>query len=140
MKYISVILLALTFLVADKVWASDIYKMTEKIKSPITVVAGKAKLMNVVFNHTSHRGLNCFTCHHEKDAVKGRYVSCSNCHTGAGRMKDPKSKFMAFHAKDSAHSCYSCHLNKAIESPERYGKLFVNCRPCHYRPQLNAQK
>ncbi|MBQ7584873.1 MAG: cytochrome c3 family protein [Desulfovibrionaceae bacterium] len=140
MKYASLFLLALTLLLAGTAQAGDIASMKDKIKQPMTIEAGKSKRMNVVFNHTSHRGINCFTCHHAKTADNMRYVACQTCHQGVGRMKDPSSKFMAFHGKKSKHSCYACHLQKAKEKPARYGKIFVNCRPCHYAPAQSAAK
>ncbi|MCR4666807.1 MAG: cytochrome c3 family protein [Desulfovibrio sp.] len=136
MKYTSLCVLALTLLLPMSVEAGNLKMLTDSIKKPMTITAGESMRMNVVFNHTSHRGINCFTCHHMK-SEKGRYVSCSECHKGAGRSSDPTSRFAAFHARDSKHSCYSCHTSLVAENPARYGQVFYNCRPCHM-PQSNS--
>ena len=104
--------------------------MSDIIKEPITLKAKKSKLLNVTFNHTSHRGISCFTCHHKK-SDSGQYVSCKECHTSKGRTNEKMSEFVSYHSKKSSHSCYACHLNKALQYPKEYGKLFINCRPCH---------
>ncbi|MBO4368606.1 MAG: cytochrome c3 family protein [Desulfovibrio sp.] len=130
MKHMGLFFLTIALLFATHAQADNLKMLTDAIKKPITIEAGKSLRMNVVFNHTSHRGINCFTCHHMK-SDKGRYVSCSECHKGVGRSAEPASRFMAFHAKDSQHSCYACHLEKAEHKPVRYGKVFYNCRPCH---------
>ena len=130
MKFASLFLLICTLLVAGNAQANDIRSMTETIKKPITLKASKSERLNVVFNHSSHKGINCFGCHHEV-SENGRYVSCSVCHTEPGRSKDPMSTFMAFHAKDVKQSCYGCHIRLAKEKYARYGKTFTNCRPCH---------
>ncbi|MBR4742267.1 MAG: cytochrome c3 family protein [Desulfovibrio sp.] len=105
--------------------------MADIITQPITLEAKKSKLLNVTFNHSSHKGITCFTCHH-KNTETGRYAQCSECHPQKGRTQEKMTSFVAFHAKDSSHSCYSCHLKKAMNNPERYGAQFRNCRPCHY--------
>ena len=104
--------------------------MKEIIREPITLHAQKSPLLDVVFNHTSHKGISCFTCHHKKADV-GYYVACSECHPAKGKSKDPQSQFVAYHAKKSDHSCLSCHREKAAKKPDRYGRKFYNCRPCH---------
>ncbi|MBO4335956.1 MAG: cytochrome c3 family protein [Desulfovibrio sp.] len=132
-------LLALLFLQAASVAeAKSIQDMAEVIKNPVTLKASTSHLLNVTFNHTSHRGINCFACHHAASEKKGRYVSCSECHAQKGRSSEPLSTFAAFHAKESKHSCYSCHLSKSLEAPKTYGKHFYNCRPCHYGPQAKS--
>jgi len=131
MKYMQLLLLFCGLLFATSAQAGNIQMMTDSIKKPITIEAKNSKLLNVVFNHTSHRGINCFTCHHMKSEAKGRYVPCSECHKNEGRSKEPLSMFKAAHSKMSAHSCYSCHTSLAQASPTRFGKQFYNCRPCH---------
>ena len=131
MKYIHFFLLTIALLFAAEVRADSIRGMAESIKTPITLKAEKSHLLDVTFNHTSHRGISCFTCHHMPSEQDGRYISCSQCHKSMGRSQKPQSRFAAFHNKKSKHSCYACHLKKAKEMPELYGKTFVNCRPCH---------
>ena len=134
----SLSLLALTFLLASPAQAKNIQELILSTKQPITLQASKSHHLDVVFNHSSHQGVNCFTCHHMSSADKGRYVSCSECHTIKGKSKDANSLFMAFHAKNSQHSCFSCHKEKAQQKPARYGKAFYNCRPCHLPPAQRA--
>ena len=131
MKYFMMFILSLAFLLANDAQALDIKQMKEKMNQPITLKADKSKLLNVVFNHSSHRGINCFTCHHQKLDNKNRYVPCSSCHKSMGRSNDPMSRFVSFHSKKSEHSCYACHNDLANERPERFAKVFYNCRPCH---------
>ncbi|MBQ7738256.1 MAG: cytochrome c3 family protein [Desulfovibrionaceae bacterium] len=138
MKYVWMFVLGLTFLFATNAQALDIKQMKEKMNQPITLKADKSSRMDVVFNHSSHRGINCFTCHHKKLNDKDRYVSCSSCHKPLGKSKDPMSKFVAFHDKKSSHSCYACHTNLIKENPQRFGKIFRNCRPCHMPKQKAA--
>ncbi|MBR3664418.1 MAG: cytochrome c3 family protein [Desulfovibrio sp.] len=133
MKYFYLLLMMVALLFTAEVRADVIREMAETIKTPIPLKSGKNHLLNVTFNHTSHRGISCFTCHHMPSEKDGRYISCSQCHTNVGRSKDANSLFAAFHAKDSKHSCYGCHLKKAGEMPAVYGTTFVNCRPCHSR-------
>lgn len=131
MKYVWLFIVGCTFLLASEAQALDIKQMRAKMEQPITLKADKSKRMDVVFNHSSHRGINCFTCHHQKLDNKDRYVSCSSCHKSLGKSKDPMSRFVAFHDKKSAHSCLACHRSLSKEFPERFGKMFHNCRPCH---------
>ncbi len=145
MKYYAVVLSLLAlmcFQAANVAEAKSIQEMANAIKNPMTLKANTSPLLNVTFNHTSHRGISCFTCHHAASEKKGRYISCSECHAQKGRSAERLSTFAAFHAKDSKHSCYACHMSKALESPKAYGSHFYNCRPCHYGPQAKptAQK
>lgn len=131
MKYIALLVLAVGLCVASPAQAGNMKMMADTIKKPMTIKA-KKPLLNVVFNHTSHRGINCFTCHHMKDEQKGRYIPCGECHALTGRdTKDPMSMFMAAHTKGSKHSCYSCHTDLTTRAPDTYAKVFYNCRPCH---------
>ncbi|MCR5813177.1 MAG: cytochrome c3 family protein [Desulfovibrio sp.] len=133
MKYIHFFLLMVALLFAAEVKADSIKEMAESIQKPISLKSAKTALLSVTFNHTSHRGISCFTCHHMPSEKNGRYISCSQCHKDVGRSKEANSLFSAFHNKESKHSCYACHLRKAKEKPELYATTFVNCRPCHSR-------
>lgn len=130
MRYISLFLLCFALVATTAAQARPIKTMVETINKPITIEAKNSKLLDVVFNHTSHRGINCFTCHHVASESKGRYISCTECHENQGRSTKSLSLFRAAHAKDSRHSCYACHANQAMES-EKYATIFYNCRPCH---------
>jgi hypothetical protein len=130
MKWVPLFLLCCAFVFTAEAQAGKIQDMSATIKKPITVEAKKSPLLNVVFNHTSHRGINCFTCHHVASEKMGRYVPCSTCHVQAGRSSDHLTMFSAAHNKTSAHSCYSCH-NQISQKSSKYEKIFYNCRPCH---------
>lgn len=139
MNYVSLVLLIVALLFAGNAQADTLKSRIAATKQPITLKAKASDRFNVVFNHSSHKGINCFTCHH-KAGEKGRYVPCSSCHKDIGRSKDPLSVFMAFHDKKSSHSCLACHRSLAKENPEMYGKTFHNCRPCHQPPAKSATK
>lgn len=139
MKYLSLFFLAFALFLASDAQARSMQELVQEIKKPITLKASKSSHLDVVFNHSSHKGINCFTCHH-KVSDKGRYISCSECHNIKGKSKDPQSLFVAFHAKKSEHSCLSCHREKARTKPARYGKAFYNCRPCHLPPAERMSK
>ena len=64
MKYLYFIVLALALLFVQEANAKSIKDMSEAIKNSITLDAKNSKLLSVTFNHSSHRGINCFTCHH----------------------------------------------------------------------------
>ncbi|MBO4369073.1 MAG: cytochrome c3 family protein [Desulfovibrio sp.] len=130
MKYASLFVLAMTLLFVGEAQAKDLKEIIVEIKQPVTLKSSKNEKMNVVFNHKSHAGINCFTCHHMASS-KGRYVPCSTCHPNKGRSNEQDSLFVAFHSKNSKHSCYSCHKNKVAQNPDKYGLIFTNCRPCH---------
>ena len=129
MKYLA--LFISVFMFATQVNAKSIKEMNEIIKKPITITAKKSLLLDVIFNHSSHRGINCITCHHALTEKEGRYIKCSKCHANIGRSKENLSMFMASHANKSNHSCYRCHINLRKKSPEKYSRIFYNCRPCH---------
>ncbi|MBQ7607434.1 MAG: cytochrome c3 family protein [Desulfovibrionaceae bacterium] len=131
MKYLYFIVLALALLFVQEANAKSIKDMSEAIKNSITLDAKNSKLLSVTFNHSSHRGISCFTCHHMKTDKNDRYVPCSTCHNQLGRSTEKLSLFTAFHTKDSKHSCYACHTSLRTKSPGKYGVTFANCRPCH---------
>ena len=102
----------------------------------IIIKADKLDRMDVTFNHSAHSEVACGTCHHSPRCVichRGKaqnddYASCSQagCQTPQGKSHDPKSRFMAFHAKDSSRSCQGCHMRNADKHPGLSG-----CSPCH---------
>ena len=91
MKYFYLLLMMVALLFTAEVRADGIREMAETIKTPSPLKSGKIHLLNVTFNHTSHRGISCFTCHHMPSEKDGRYISCSQCHTNVGRSKDANS-------------------------------------------------
>ena len=114
--------------------AQSIKEMVQTIRKPVIIKSSTHPHLNVEFNHTSHKGVSCFFCHHEV-SKEGRYVSCSTCHILPGpRERAPISKFMAFHAKDDSRSCMGCHLRLAKDESSKYFHTFKGCRPCHVAP------
>lgn len=142
MKYLTMLLFVLVLLCAGYVWAEEPFDMTV-ISKPIIIKGGTSQLMNVTFNHKSHRkvgnNIPCQQCHHETSADIP-YSSCTeSCHTEPGaRERDPMSMFMAFHSPDPERSCYGCHTNLAQQNPEKYPQ-FQNCRPCHVSPEARKE-
>ena len=131
MKYVTLLLLALSLVCAGAAQARDIKEMSQVIKKPIEIPGGTSPRMSVMFPHTAHKGINCMHCHHEVGS-DSRYVACTECHATPGaRERDPMSMFMAFHSKNGDRSCYGCHSQKAQENPAKYGAKFKGCRPCH---------
>ena len=111
---------------------SDIKEVGKVIRNPITIEAtgGKQK-MDVVFNHSSHRRVRCQTCH--------KYVSWGARAQGhsvpGGEAGGAPSLFKAFHAKDSDHSCYGCHMKKR----KQYTGFQKGCLPCHEKAQKDPK-
>lgn len=131
MRYFVIALFVFALLGAAEVQAKENQGILFKYKQPIELNDGTSKLMHVTFNHTTHKGIKCASCHHE-GLPENRYASCTNemCHSLKGaRERDPMSLFMAYHSPDE-RSCYGCHKKEAANHPE-----FRGCRPCHMSPQ-----
>jgi hypothetical protein len=97
----------------------------------INVIQGRsARDLGVVFNHSSHEGIDCFTCHH-KNEVKDTPESCANCHTDtAPDAQGPKSYFRAMHVKSEGHaSCLSCHQEEFSGDKDLTGCANSSCHP-----------
>lgn len=139
MKYLATLLLALAVFCPGRALASELPKIGEIIKAPMTTKASGSPLMNVVFTHKTHmgKGFGCATCHHDRSQGSS-YVSCTSedCHSIPGaRERDTMSMFMAFHAGDTNRSCYGCHTQLVDRNPAKYAEKFRGCRPCHTGPQ-----
>lgn len=107
------------------------------INKPILLDYGASPRLAVVFNHDTHKTVQCRTCHHIKDEQGKRYVKCTReeCHSIPGaRERDPMSAFMAYHAKGTDRSCYGCHLEIRTSHP-----TFRGCQPCHMGPITKAK-
>ncbi|MBQ7618284.1 MAG: cytochrome c3 family protein [Desulfovibrio sp.] len=115
---------------SNEAQSSEINKIAEAISKPMTIQAKTTHPFAVVFNHTSHKGQECQSCHHKKSET-GDYAPCRQCHQDQGRSTDQKSLYNAFHSKKSARSCLKCHRTLLVENPGRYGRSFANCKPCH---------
>lgn len=95
MKYVTLLLLALSLVWVGEAPARDIKEMSQVIKKPIEIPGGTSPRMSVMFPHTAHKGINCMHCHHEVGS-DSRYVACTECHATPGaRERDPMSMFMA---------------------------------------------
>lgn len=132
MKYLATFLFALAFVWVGHAHAASPKKITEIIKGPITVKATTSPLLDVQFNHSSHKGIKCANCHHRKP--KGvAFDSCSaaNCHIFKGAHNPSTlSTFTAFHATDTDRSCVGCHTKLATSEPAKH-PTFKGCMPCH---------
>ena len=149
MKRIFLLLAALAFCLAVTVQTSNaapqakdssvdpVHEIGKRMKDPIGLKSSVSPLLNVTFNHNTHRSVPCRTCHHEEGST-GYYVSCSECHQNTEpRSEDVDSTFQAFHAKGSDRSCYGCHTKMAEARPADFPH-FTNCRPCHMSEEARA--
>jgi len=97
----------------------------------INVIKGNStRNLGVVFNHSSHAGVDCFTCHH-KNTIKDQPESCANCHTDTSPdAQGPKSYFRAMHVKTKGRaSCLSCHLEEFPGDKDMTGCATSSCHP-----------
>jgi len=97
----------------------------------INVIKGRSERnLGVVFNHSSHEGIDCFTCHH-KNTVKNEPESCANCHTDTDpNAQGPKSYFRAMHVKNPERtSCLSCHREEFAGDKDMTGCTSSGCHP-----------
>lgn len=134
MKYaLTALLLATALALGGTAQAKDIKELMQDTKKPMTIKGGKSEKMDVVFNHTTHSGIGCIGCHHERADDGTRYVACTTCHeTPGARERDPDSMFMAFHSKaEQDRSCYSCHNRRAAAGKITFNAFETGCRPCH---------
>lgn len=111
---------------------------TEKPEAPADGhKMGKGSKGEVIFNHTTHKTVECGTCHHPVEG-KEDYRPCSTagCHDVFGqKAKGVNSYYQAIHKrKDPQHqSCLACHYKEAGEDQEKL-KLLKNCKLCHQAP------
>ena len=77
MRYLFVALFAFSLLCAGPAQAGESRGNLNNIKKPIELNDGTSKRMFVTFNHSSHKGVKCRTCHHE-GLPKDRYASCAS--------------------------------------------------------------
>jgi len=112
------------------------FAQTATIEAPaddltINVIKGNSERdLGVVFNHSSHEGFDCFTCHH-KNTVADTPEACSNCHTDvAPDAQGEKSFFRAMHVKSANEtSCLSCHLKEFPGDKDLTGCAKSSCHP-----------
>jgi len=91
----------------------------------------------VVFNHSTHKSVDCKICHHTWDgAAKIGKCNDAGCHDNMdSKAKDIKALYMAFHTKEikAKDSCYSCHVkiagDDAAKKKELAGCAKSKCHP-----------
>lgn len=107
------------------------------IQKPIVLDYDSGPRLAVVFNHDTHKSVQCRICHHIVAENGKRYVKCTReeCHSLPGyTQRDPMSAFMAYHARGTDRSCYGCHLELRASHAS-----FRGCQPCHMGPITKAQ-
>lgn len=96
----------------------------------------KGSKKTVVFNHSTHKDVDCATgCHHK---VKGeenfQKCSTSGCHDDLEAKEGEKSLRKVIHAKKDTKTptCLSCHTKIAEEQPDKKKDL-TGCKnsKCH---------
>lgn len=114
--------IALTFTGATA-QAKELKELVQEIQQPMTITGVMSRDLSVEFNHTSHSGIPCLNCHHErKDG--NRFVPCRTCHD--------MCLFTAFHSRrEGERSCYACHALKVRDERGSFGKETAGCGPCH---------
>ncbi|MEW5775058.1 MAG: cytochrome c3 family protein [Thermodesulfobacteriota bacterium] len=91
---------------------------------------------SVVFNHSTHKKVDCKDCHHEWDGA-GAVKKCSDagCHDVMDKAdKSVKSYYQAMHNKKAKVStCVSCHDAEAAKLDKEAGKKLKSCAKsvCH---------
>ncbi|MCT4535529.1 cytochrome c3 family protein [Halodesulfovibrio sp.] len=99
--------------------------------------------LSVTFNHSSHEGYECSTCHHKWKSpdAKPKFSApvkvtkspkgCVSCHNNTTLEKENKwrSYFRAMHKKGVRPSCLSCHLEEFGEDKEMTGCYESACHP-----------
>jgi len=97
----------------------------------INFIAGNSERnLGVVFNHSSHESVDCFTCHH-KNTVADTPEACSNCHNDKNpNAQGDKSFFRAMHVKNAERtSCLSCHQEEFTGDKSMTGCAASACHP-----------
>lgn len=128
MRYLCLAMCMTALLFASAVCADSARPNLKNLGKPIELHAGDNSRMYVIFNHSTHKGIACRTCHHE-GLPGNRYASCTNkqCHAEtAASSREPLSVYMAYHAPHTQRSCYGCHKPLAGKYPG-----FKGCGPCH---------
>lgn len=88
MKYLVVGVFALSLLATAQFAFGEGRKVADVLKNPIEMKDASSSRMNVVFNHSSHKGINCLICHHMETIDGDVFVPCTNeeCHATPARV------------------------------------------------------
>lgn len=143
MKKLCIICLLCLCAIASVAFAEDV--VTE---GPDDIVINRIKGhskrdLSVTFNHSSHEGYSCNTCHHKwKDPeAKPKFSAperatetprdCVSCHKDTTLEKTNKwrSYFRAMHKKGVRPSCLSCHLEEFEDDKDMTGCYESACHP-----------
>ena len=95
---------------------------------------------SVKFNHSSHKTVECKTCHHEVEG-KQTYAKCASagCHDDLTGKQPPKALFPIAHSKKKLghQTCMSCHdsvvAQKSGDEQAALKKELMGCKgsKCH---------
>ena len=90
----------------------------------------------VVFNHSTHKDLQCATCHHAVNN-KEMHGKCADagCHDSMVRKDTSfRNYYRVIHAKSRTNysTCLSCHVQRAEKFPDKK-KALIACKQskCH---------
>jgi len=142
MKRVCIICLLCLCAIATVAFAEDMPEPADDIV--INFVKGNSdRDLSVTFNHSSHEGYSCETCHHKwknpekkvkfntsvKEAKAPR--SCASCHKDFTTEKTHKwrSYFRAMHKKSVRTSCLSCHIEEFDNDKDMTGCYESACHP-----------
>lgn len=107
----------------------DLKAIDKVFREPVNMNASADDKMHVLFRHSDHKGMQCEVCHHNVTPAGERYVACGSdaaCHALEGKSVDLKSRFMAYHDRESDRSCYGCHFIEKARFDNVKG-----CTTCH---------
>lgn len=110
------VLIAMCFImVCGVAWAGNMTAPKDMIRMGMP----GGKMAPVEFMHSSHANYNCTICHHKGNITE----PCVMCHSDLKARRGDDSFYMAFHKRDSIHSCVGCHKIEKV-GPTR-------CSDCH---------
>jgi hypothetical protein len=113
------------------------YEIKQVRNTPMVMNEAEHPRMHVVFEHTKHNGISCFTCHHKPVAGVNVLASCSaeGCHIDTDRKsRAAGSYFQAIHRVDNDHSCVGCHTKEE----KNHSRRLAGCTTCHDAEQLQT--
>lgn len=115
----------------------DLKAIDKVFREPVELSGSPDTAMHVFFRHSDHKNMPCAVCHHLVTPTGDRYTSCGGnvaCHHIPGTSTDVRSRFMAFHDRDSERSCYGCHFKERGRFEDVKG-----CTVCHTQQAAQAR-
>lgn len=86
----------------------------------------KGSKKTVIFNHSTHKSVDCVACHHNVDG-KPNFQKCatSGCHDDLTAKKGTNSLYAVVHTRKGTKydTCLSCHVKLATEQPDKKKEL-----------------